>query len=105
MVLAGCPPDRQMSAALFGNRYRLELLAALAESGDRGVNLSQLAEDRTVAPSVYYGPIRDLLNAGLVERLGQITGDRRCWYRRREYGFWNTVSSLAQRLAEIEVEA
>ncbi|MEV6427228.1 hypothetical protein [Nocardia sp. NPDC051463] len=105
MVLAGCPPDRLMSAAMFGNRYRLELLVALAESGEQGVNLSELAEARTVAPSVYYGPIRDLLDAGLVERLGRTAGDRRRWYRRCEYRFWDVVLTLAQELAEVEVEA
>lgn len=103
--MAGCPPGRLMSAAVFGNRYRLELMVALAEGGEEGVNLSQLAEACTVAPSVYYGPIRDLLDAGLVERLGRIAGDRRCWYRRREHGFWDVVPSLAQQLAEVEVEA
>jgi hypothetical protein len=49
MALAGCPPDRLMSAAVFGNRYRLELMVALAEGGDEGVNLSQLAQVTTLA--------------------------------------------------------
>jgi hypothetical protein len=38
-----------MSAAVFGNRYRLELMVALAEGGDEGVNLSQLAQVTTLA--------------------------------------------------------
>jgi hypothetical protein len=90
---------------LFGNRYRLELLAALAEAGDDGVNLSQLSYDQGVSASVYYGPIRHLMSAGLVDRLGRTTGDRRCWYRRRKYRFWDCVRSLASELTEVEVNA
>jgi hypothetical protein len=102
--LAECPPRRRVSAVLFGNRHKLELLSALAEAGDDGVNLSQLGAAQEVPASVYYGPLRDLMAAGLVDRLGRASGDRRCWYRRRENRFWDCLRSLAGELAEIEVE-
>jgi DNA-binding transcriptional ArsR family regulator len=104
--LVECPPGpRQVSVVLFGNRHKLELLAALAEAGDDGVNLSQLSEVQGVSPSVYYGPLRDLMRAGLVDRLGRRReGDRRCWYGRRRNRFWDGVRSLVAELAEIQVE-
>lgn len=99
---AECVPGRRVSAVVFGNRHRLELLVALAEAGNEGVNLSQLSEAQEVPASVYYGPIRGLISVGLVDRLGRVTGDRRCWYRRRESRFWDHVRSLAGELAEVE---
>lgn len=95
-------PGRRISAAVFGNRHRLELLVALAEAGEAGVNLSELSDAQGVAASVYYGPIRALISVGLVDRLGRVAGDRRCWYRRRESRFWDHVRSLAGELAEVE---
>ncbi|WP_370945334.1 hypothetical protein AB5J62_40635 [Amycolatopsis sp. cg5] len=104
MSLADCSPGRRVSAAVFGNRHKLELLLALAQAGDQGVNLSALSDERGVFTSVYYGPIRDLIEVGLVERLGRMPGDRRCWYRRRESTLWDGVRAVAVDLAEFEVD-
>lgn len=105
MGLVDCAPDRRISAAVFGNRHRLELLVALADAGDEGVNLSQLALAQGVSTSVYYGPIRGLISAGLVDRLGRVSGDRRCWYRRRGGRFWECMPSLVSDLAKVEGKA
>jgi DNA-binding transcriptional ArsR family regulator len=94
-----------VSAVLFGNRHKLELLTALVEAGDDGVSLSDVADAQGVAASVYYGPLRPLIDAGLVERLGRRAEGRRCWYRRRENAFWGYVEVIIQGLAEVEVEA
>lgn len=90
---------------LFGNRYRLDLLAALAEAGDDGANLWDLAQAHGVPASVYYGPLRDLLGLRLATRLGSRPGDRRCWYRRSDHRLWDCVRSLISALAEVEVMA
>ncbi|MCK2241838.1 MULTISPECIES: hypothetical protein [unclassified Crossiella] len=90
---------------LFGNRHKLELLAALARAGDNGVNLSDLAVQQGVAASVYYPPINDLLRAGLVDKLPQRLPDRRRWYRRAEGSVWEPMGVLAEGLATIEVKA
>jgi hypothetical protein len=102
MAVLQCPTERRMSAILFGNRYRLELLVALAEAGDEGVNLSQLGAACGASPNVYYGPIKDLITVGLVERLGQVGGDRRCWYRRRPSSIWAHLGALSSELALAE---
>jgi hypothetical protein len=105
MALLACPPDRRVSVVLFGNRHRLDLLAALAEAGDDGTNLSDLAQAHSVSASVYYGPLRDLMDLRLVTRLGSRPGDRRCWYRRSDHRLWENVRSLISALAEVEVMA
>lgn len=94
-----------MSAAMFGNRYKLELLVALAEAGDEGVNLTHLGEVCGAPPNVYYGPIKDLISVGLAERLGRVSGDRRCWYRRRGAAVWERFRALADTLALVEAGA
>jgi hypothetical protein len=78
----GLDDERSLSACLFGNRYRLELLAALAEAPDGRVNLGVLAEERGVSAAVYYPPMRDLLALRMVTRVEQVTRDRRRWYQR-----------------------
>jgi len=88
---------------LFGNRHKLELLAALASAGEDGVNLSELAAHQGVAASVYYAPINDLLRAGLVDKLPRRLPDRRRWYRRTEGSVWGPMRELAEGLATIEV--
>lgn len=90
---------------LFGNRHKLELIAALASAGDEGVNLSELAARQGVAASVYYAPMDDLLRAGLVEKLPRRLPDRRRWYRRTEGSVWEPMRVLADGLAMIEVKA
>jgi len=90
---------------LFGNRHRLELLVALAEAQDGGVNLSMLAAVQGVPASVYYGPLRDLIDAGLVRRLDRSVGDRRRWYSRTDHAVWECLRPLVGRLAETWVQA
>ena len=99
------PPTRRVSALLFGNRHKLELLAALAEADDRGVNLSLLADDQGVSSSVYYGPLRELMAAGLVRRLNCVPGDRRRWYQRADHPIWNAAGSVLAELAGVRMEA
>jgi hypothetical protein len=78
----GLLDERSLSACLFGNRHRLELLVALAEASDGRVNLGALAAERGVQAAVYYGPMRDLLAMRLAVRVELVPGDRRRWYRR-----------------------
>jgi hypothetical protein len=94
-----------VSALLFGNRHKLELLTALANAEDGRVNLSLLATRQRVPASVYYGPIRDLIDAGLVQRITPVPGERRRWYGRTESSFWACVQSLTGQLAMVAVNA
>lgn len=100
MSIVDCPAERVVSARLFGNRHKLELLLALVSAEDGAVNLSELAEVNGVSASVYYAPIRDLTSAGLVERVAPVPGERRRWYRRSGHRFW---ASAATPLAELVV--
>jgi hypothetical protein len=103
--LADCPPRRRTSALLFGNRHKLELMAALATAEDGRVNLSLLADGQGVPPSVYYSPIRDLITAGLAARLTPVQGDRRRWYARTENDLWESIRALAGHVTAMEVAA
>ncbi|GAA4584817.1 hypothetical protein GCM10023194_25680 [Planotetraspora phitsanulokensis] len=73
---------RAVSAHLFGNRYRLELLAAFAEAPEGRVNVGALAAAQGVEAAVYYPALRDLLALQMVDRVAELTRDRRRWYQR-----------------------
>ncbi len=92
---------RRLSAGVFGNRYRAELIAALADAGDNGVCLGDLALDRRVPASVYLPPARALITLGLAERLPPAPGERRRWYRRcGSAPAWQSLAATVARLQE-----
>lgn len=79
---------RLLSDVLFGQRYRLELMVAIADSPTGKVCLSDLAEQLGHrSASNIQAPLRDLVRAGLLTRLPD--GDsRRKWYRREKSIGW-----------------
>ncbi|WFB83820.1 MULTISPECIES: hypothetical protein [Streptomyces] len=92
---------RRLSAGVFGNRYRAELIAALAAAGSDGVCLGDLALARRVPPSVYHPPVRTLITLGLAERLDLAPGNRRRFYRRcGSTQAWTSLASTVARLKE-----
>jgi hypothetical protein len=92
---------RRLSAGVFGNRYRAELIAALAAAGDNGVCLGDLALARQVPGSVYQPPLRTLIALGLVERIAPTPGERRRWYRScGSTQAWHSLASTVARLQE-----
>jgi hypothetical protein len=92
---------RHLSAGVFGNRYRAELIAALAAADGQGVCLSDLAQTRRVPASVYHPPVRTLIALGLVERLAPTPGERRRWYRSCGSAHaWHSLAATVARLQE-----
>ncbi|WP_333738976.1 hypothetical protein [Streptomyces sp. IBSBF 2806] len=95
---------REVSVRVFGNRYRAELMWALASAGERGVCLGDFAAARNAPASVYQAPIRSLVEAGLAERLPRTPGERRRWYRRSDNDLlWQCLEGLLSCLAEQSV--
>jgi DNA-binding MarR family transcriptional regulator len=88
---------RDRSKRIFGNRYTLEVCAALSQVADR-TNLSALIGDSGLSPSVYVGPLRRLAEVGLLEpdmRPGDNRRER--WFRPRPSGLWAAAYELVGR--------
>ncbi|MFJ8608046.1 hypothetical protein ACIRH0_12705 [Streptomyces sp. NPDC093675] len=97
---------RVASARVFGNRYRAELMLALASADDGGICLGDLADANDAPASVYYVVTQTLVEAGLAEKLPRVEGERRRWYRRNDHGaFWPCLHSLLTCLTEVAVPA
>lgn len=91
---------RAQSRLILGNRYRAELILALARAGEMGVCLGDLAEVRRTVSSVYHAPAKALIEAGLAEKLPGVRGDHRRWYRRRgDPATWTTLGQMVERLS------
>lgn len=98
-------PLRTVSRSLFGHRYRLELLAALADAGEQGVCLTDVAASNGTNPSVFYPPIRELQRLGMVARRDVRGHRRRVLYAATEHGAWPDVDRLVQSVISLTAAA
>jgi hypothetical protein len=91
---------RRFSAAAFGHRYRLELIAALglADRG-KGVCLTLLADCCGASASVYYPPVKALEALGMVRCTGRVRGGRRVLYARTGLPVWTGLRQMVEDLA------
>jgi hypothetical protein len=95
---------RRLSSALFGHRYRLELLAALTKRERYGgVCLSQLASSCVVASSVYYPSLKLLVSAGLVRRVGRAGGGLQVFYLPTDNPVWTGLRQMVEDLG-VDIE-
>jgi hypothetical protein len=95
---------RGLSTTIFGHRYRLELVAALAiTAADEGVCLTLLAHCCQVLSSVYYPSLKMLVAAGLVRRMGRTRTDRRVLYGRASVPVWTGLGRMVEAF-EVEID-
>lgn len=91
---------RRFSAAAFGHRYRLELIAALGlAAGGRGVCLTLLGDCCGTSASVYYPPVKALQALGMVRSTGRVKGGRRVLYARTALPAWTGLRQMVEDLA------
>jgi DNA-binding IclR family transcriptional regulator len=89
-----------MSEVLFGQRYRLEVMIAIASSEDGLVCLTDLAKQLELTASNLQHPLRDLVRCGLLSRLPPGDSKRRYYQRNQSlaWAFAVEVASQAERL-------
>lgn len=93
---------RAMSEVLFGQRYRLEAMVAIASAPDGLVCLTDLARLLGLSPSNLQGPLRDLARCGLLTRLPPDDSKRR-YYQRNESLAWPFAVEIAGRAERIRL--
>ena len=89
---------QELSAVVFGQKHRLAVMSAIAQS-DGLVNPSDLAAELGFrAQSAIQQPLKDLTTAGLITRQD---GMGRVYYRRNQHTLWDAaIELLGQALAE-----
>lgn len=88
---------------MFGNRYRLELLLALADAGRKGICVKDLATSCDIATSVFHPQLRALTAAGLVQRLPGTGPNGRVLYATTSTRAWTGLRQLVHDLEAEEV--
>lgn len=85
---------------MFGNRYRLELVAALAlAKGNEGICLTLLAAScGGLSTSVYYPSVRSLVSGGLARRVRMTGPERLVLYARRQGPAWKGLRCMMEDL-------
>ncbi|MFJ1768051.1 hypothetical protein ACIOD2_47580 [Amycolatopsis sp. NPDC088138] len=87
---------RRVSQHAFGQRYRLELMLAIAGTGDGIVCLTDLAKTLEITISNLQSPLRALVETGLISPLPR--GDsRRKFYIRNPSAAWAWAQELNER--------
>ncbi|WP_238543112.1 ArsR/SmtB family transcription factor, partial [Mycolicibacterium hassiacum] len=89
---------KELSRVVFGQKHRLAIMAAIAQS-DGVVNPTDLADELGFkAQSAIQQPLQDLTTAGLINRED---GMGRVYYRRNPHSLWAAaIELLGQALAE-----
>ncbi|WP_206796217.1 hypothetical protein [Amycolatopsis sp. MtRt-6] len=85
---------RALSQAAFGQRYRLELMLAVAESPDGIVCLTDLARSLDISISNLQQPLKSLVTTGLLSPL-PVNESRRKFYIRNPSSAWSWAAELA----------
>ena len=90
---------RELSAVVFGNRHRLELLAELVRATEPGVCAADLSRRLDVPASVLTPQMKALERMRLVRRTGPGRGkDRRVFYAIEPSPLWTGLARLTQEL-------
>lgn len=92
---------QELSRVVFGQKHRLAVMAAIAQS-DGLVNPSDLAmELGFAAQSAIQQPLKDLTAAGLITRQD---GLGRVYYRRNQHTIWEAATELLGQAIDIVPE-
>lgn len=92
---------QELSRVVFGQKHRLAVMAAIAQS-DGLVNPSDLAmELGFAAQSAIQQPLKDLTAAGLITRQD---GLGRVYYRRNQHTLWEAATELLAQAIDIVSE-
>ena len=93
---------QKLSTTVFGQKHRLAVMAAIAQS-DGLVNPTDLALELDFhAQSFIQKPIRDLIDAELITRED---GQGRVYYRRNPHPIWDAAVALLAHALGAEVTA
>jgi DNA-binding IclR family transcriptional regulator len=93
---------RAVSEVLFGQRYRLEAMVAIASAEDGLVCLTDLAQQLGIPPSNLQNPLRDLVRCGLLSRLPP-DGSKRRYYQRNESLAWAFADEMASHAEQLRL--
>lgn len=85
---------RKRSAMAFGQSYRLEVMVAIAESDERRISLSDIAQALGVPASSIQKPLRALVDLGLLTESAD-SSTRKKYYVRNESSGWTFAYELS----------
>lgn len=84
---------RSRSKAMFGNKYRLEVAAAVGDSG--GVLYARdIARILGVSDNLVFAVLKQFEEAGMLQDLGRVEGQQQHYYARADSFFWDACSRL-----------
>lgn len=90
---------RQLSKLVFGQELRLPVMLFVGRHADGLFCFSDLADGIEVrSASSVQGPLKALVDSGLVVRQEGLPGDKHRWYQRTASACWAFAEELAERV-------
>jgi DNA-binding MarR family transcriptional regulator len=93
---------QELSKCLFGQYHRLAVMVAIAKAPDGRVNPTDLATDLRLPQSALQAPLRDLVEAGLLQREPR---SHRNFYKRVKSLAWEWVLELEKQAHAAELKS
>lgn len=90
---------RELSDAAFGQKYRLELMLAIAKDVREPVSLTDIASAVQLGVSQVQGAFRSLVEVGLLVPTPSTDSRRKLYVADAESSAWRWAAEMAQRAA------
>lgn len=79
---------RNFSKGLFGNRYRLEIAAEVAQVNGDLFHAKELADNLGIAHNVVSEQLKSFVEVGVCDDMPSVSGQRHRFYRRLDSTYW-----------------
>lgn len=90
---------RNFSKGLFGNRYRLEIAAEIAQMDGDLFHAKELADNLGIAHNVVSEQLKSFVDVGVCDDMPSVNGQRHRFFRRLNSNYWSGCLAILEEVA------
>jgi hypothetical protein len=92
---------RDLSKGLFGNRYRLEIAAEIAQLDGDLFHAKELADNLGIAHNVVSEQLKSFVDVGVCEDIPSVRGQRHRFFRRLDSKYWSGCLVILEQVTRL----
>lgn len=89
---------RELSKALLGNCYRLEIAAGVSKNPTGLLHAMELSDKLSIPHNLVSAQLKAFVAVGVMEKVGVVTGQRFRYFRRIDHPYWRACEELLEDL-------